>query len=74
MEFKHQLWECVKPREECTYSHLKECKENDMSILRANGEILYSTQRDISKSTCSSVNASKTLSYTTFKRVIELLI
>lgn len=74
MEFKYQLWEGSKPREERTYSHLEEWKEDVLSILRENGGILCGAQRDIAKMICSSVDDSKTLSYASFKRVIELLI
>ena len=74
MEFKYQLWEGAKPREERTYSHLEEWKEDVLSILRENGGILCGAQRDIAKMICSSVDGSKTLSYASFKRVIEFLI
>lgn len=74
IEFKYQLWEGAKPREERTYSHLEEWKEDVLSILRANGGSLCGAQRDIAKMICSSVDDSKTLSYATFKRVIDLLI
>lgn len=74
MEFKYQLWEGAKPREERTYSHLEEWKEDVLSILRKNGGILCGAQRDIAKMICSSVDGSKTLSYASFKRVIEFLI
>ncbi|WP_404277100.1 primase C-terminal domain-containing protein [Exiguobacterium undae] len=74
MEFKYQLWEGAKPREERTYSHLEEWKEDVLSILRENGGILCGAQRDIAKIICSSVDKSKAISYATFKRVIELLI
>jgi len=74
MEFKYQLWEGAKSREERTYSHLEEWKEDVLSILRENGGILCGAQRDIAKMICSSVDKSKAISYATFKRVIELLI
>lgn len=74
MEFKYQLWEGAKPREERTYSHLEEWKEDVLSILKENGGILCGAQRDIAKMICSSVDKSKAISYATFKRVIELLI
>jgi len=74
MEFKYQLWEGAKPREERTYSHLEEWKEDILSVLRANGGILCGSQRDIAKMICSSVDDSRTLSYASFKRVIEFLI
>ena len=74
MEFKYQLWEGAKPREERTYSHLEEWKEDVLSILRENGGILCGAQRDIAKIIYSSVDKSKAISYATFKRVIELLI
>lgn len=74
MEFKYQLWEGAKSREERTYSHLEEWKEDVLSILRENGGILCGAQRDIAKMICSSVDNSKILSYATFKRVIEFLI
>lgn len=74
MEFKYQLWEGSKPREERTYSHLEEWKEDVLSILRENGGILCGAQRDIAKMICSSVDASKILSYASFKRIIEILI
>lgn len=74
MEFKYQLWEGAKSREERTYSHLEEWKEDFLSVLRANGGILCGAQRDIAKMICSSVDKTKTLSYATFKKVIDLLI
>lgn len=74
MEFKYQIWEGSKPREERTYSHLEEWKEDVLSILRENGGILCGAQRDIAKIIYSSVDKSKAISYATFKRVIELLI
>lgn len=74
MKFKYQLWEGAKLREERTYSHLEEWKEDVLSILRENGGILCGAQRDIAKMICSSVDDSKILSYASFKRVIELLV
>lgn len=74
IEFKYQLWEGAKPREERTYSHLEEWKEDVLSVLRANGGVLCGAQREIAKMIFSSVDDSKSLSYATFKRVIELLI
>lgn len=74
MEFKYQLWEGAKPREERTYSHLEEWKEDVLSVLRENGGILCGSQRDIAKMICSSIDNSKVLSYSTFKRVIEFLV
>ena len=74
MKFKYQIWEGSKPREKRTYSHLEEWKEDVLSILRANGGILCGAQRDIAKMIYSSVDGSKTLSYASFKRVIEFLI
>jgi len=74
MEFKYQLWEGAKSREDRTYSHIEEWKEDVLSVLRENGGVLCGAQRDIAKMICSSVDGSKTLSYATFKRVIEFLI
>jgi len=74
MEFKYQLWEGAKSREDRTYSHLEEWKEDVLSILRKNGGVLCGAQRDIAKMICSSVDKLKTLSYASFKRVIEILI
>jgi len=74
MEFKYQLWEGAKSREERTYSHLEEWKEDVLSILKANGGVLCGAQREIAQMIFSSSDSSKCISYATFKRVVYLLI
>ncbi len=72
--FKYQVWEGAKPREERTYSHLDEWKEDILAVLRENGGCICAAQREIVKLVQSSVNSNIILSYTTFKRAIQELI
>lgn len=74
IEFKYQVWEGAKPREERTYSHLDEWKEDILAVLLKNGGCICGAQREIIKLVQSSVNSSITLPYTTFKRAVEELI
>lgn len=74
IEFKYQVWQGAKPREERTYSHLDEWKEDILSVLRENGGCICGAQREIVKLVQSSVNSNIILSYTTFKRAVDELI
>ena len=74
IEFKYQVWEGAKPREERTYSHLDEWKEDILAVLRENGGCLRGAQREIVKRIQSSSNPEIELSYSSFKRVIDIMI
>lgn len=74
IEFKYKIWERAKAREERTYNHFEEWKEDILAVLRENGGCLRGAQREIAKRIQSSVNQEIKLSYSSFKRVIEMMI
>lgn len=74
MDFKYQAWEAAKPRKERTYSHLEEWKEDILAVLEQNGGCISGAQRELVQMVSSSADTSKKLSYTTFKRLIAMLV
>lgn len=74
MEFSYRTWEEAKPREDRTYSHLDEWKEDVLSFFKANKGSFSGSQREIAKAIKSSTDKNKSIPYTTFKKVIEHLI
>lgn len=74
IDFKYQAWEAAKPRKERTYSHLEEWKEDILAVLEQNGGCISGAQRELIQMVSSSTDSSKTISYTTFKRLIALLV
>ena len=74
IEFKYQVWEGAKPREERTYSHLDEWKEDILAVLRKNGGCICGAQRELVSLITSSADPSKCLSYATFKRLVAVMV
>ena len=74
IEFKYQIWETAKSREDRKYSHLNEWTEDILILLRQNKGYISGSQRELAKMVMSSVDPAKQLSYTSFKRVIEELV
>ncbi|MCC9626680.1 primase C-terminal domain-containing protein [Thalassospira sp. MA62] len=74
IEFKYQVWETAKSREDRKYSHLNEWTEDILILLRQNKGYISGSQRELAKMVMSSVDPAKQLSYTSFKRVIEELV
>ncbi|MCT4787142.1 primase C-terminal domain-containing protein [Exiguobacterium aestuarii] len=74
IEFKYQVWETAKLREERKYSHLTEWIEDILILLRQNKGCIRGSQRELAKMVTSSVDSTKRLSYTSFKRLIEELV
>lgn len=74
IEFKYQVWESAKPREERTYSHLDEWKEDVLSVLHEHGGSICGSQRELATLVISSANHKVRLSFTTFKRLIEQMV
>ncbi|WP_051829455.1 primase C-terminal domain-containing protein [Exiguobacterium sp. NG55] len=74
IEFKYQIWETAKSREDRKYSHLNEWTEDILILLRQNKGYISGSQRELAKMVTSSVDSAKQLSYTSFKRVIEELV
>ena len=74
MPFKYQAWEAAKPREDRSYSHLEEWKTDILAVLQQNGGCISGAQRELIQMVRSSADRSKTISYTTFKRLITLLV
>lgn len=73
MLFSYVIWEEAKPREERTYSHIKEWEEDVLAFIRAQGGRVSGSQRDLAEQITSSVNADKKIPYATFKKVIARL-
>lgn len=74
MEFSYQVWEEAKPREERTYSHFEEWKQDVIRYLKAQGGVVSAAQRSIAQAIRSSSDRTKSIPYSTFKKVIEHLI
>lgn len=74
MPFTYQTWEEAKPREERTYSHFDEWKEDIINYLKAKGGSVSAAQRKIVEEVRSSSNEKKNIPYTTFKKIIEHLV
>lgn len=74
MNFTYQVWEEAKPREERIYSHFKEWEQDVISHLKKEGGLISGGQRKIAEAIKSSSDKSKSIPYSTFKKVIEYLI
>lgn len=74
MNFTYVVWEEAKPREERIYSHFKEWEQDVISHLKKEGGLISGGQRKIAEAIKSSSDKSKSIPYSTFKKVIEYLI
>lgn len=74
MAFTYVTWEAAKPREERTYSHLDEWKDDVLNYLKVQGGEVVGSQRKIASAIKSSSDGAKSIPYSTFKKVIEHLI
>jgi hypothetical protein len=74
MEFTYQIWEEAKPREERTYSHFDEWKNDVISYLKSEGGQVSAGQRTIAQAIKSSSDEAINIPYSTFKKVIEHLV
>ena len=73
MLFSYVIWEEAKPREERTYSHIKEWEGDVLAYIRAQGGQVSGAQRDLAEQITSSVDAEKKIPYATFKKVVARL-
>lgn len=74
LSFTYQNWELAKPRDERTYSHLDEWKDDVIQYLKVQGGSVSGSQRTIAQAIKSSSDKSKCIPYSTFKKVIEHLV
>ena len=74
VDFKYQLFEGAKPREERKNSHLNEWRDDLLSALRENGGSICGPQRELIKLVHAVSKGNRHISYTTFKRLIEMLV
>lgn len=74
LPFTYQNWELAKPREDRTYSHLDEWKDDVIQYMKVQGGSISGSQRTIAQAIKSSSDESKNIPYSTFKKVIEYLV
>lgn len=74
VDFAYQVWEGAKPREDRKNSHMNEWKEDLLNTLKQNGGKVCGSQRELIKLIHASSKENEHISYTTFKRLVELLI
>lgn len=74
LPFTYQNWELAKPREERTYSHMDEWKDDVIQYLKVQGGSVSDSQRTIAQAIKSSSDKGKSIPYSTFKKVIEYLV
>ncbi|CAK6481409.1 primase C-terminal domain-containing protein [Peribacillus castrilensis] len=74
MPFAYQTWEEAKPRTERKYSHYSEWEEDVIAHIQFRGGSISGSQRDLAEEIRSSANKKQTISYSTFKRVIDRLV
>ncbi|MED4456137.1 primase C-terminal domain-containing protein [Metabacillus fastidiosus] len=73
MPFTYQVWEEAKERHERKYSHYSEWEEDVLAYIKKHGGELSGSQRSLAEEITSSANRKQTISYSTFKEVINRL-
>lgn len=74
IEFRYRVFEGAKSREERKNSHMAEWKEDFLDVLKENGGAICGPQRELIKLIHKESEGAETISYTTFKRLVEWLV
>ncbi|PFR88881.1 primase C-terminal domain-containing protein [Priestia megaterium] len=73
MEFSYVKWESAKKREERTYSHLTEWEKDVLTYIKRRKGSVSGSQRALASSIKSSVDKTKSIPFTTLKKVLTSL-
>lgn len=74
VNFTYQKWDEAKPREERTYSHFDEWKKDVIKYFKKQDNAISGSQREIASAIKSSSDKTKSIPYTTFKKIMQHLI
>ncbi|MED3955580.1 hypothetical protein P4603_26270 [Priestia aryabhattai] len=73
MEFSYVKWEQAKPRKERTYSHLTEWEKDVLTYIKRRKGSVSGSQRTLANEIKSSVDKTKSIPFTTLKKVLTSL-